>query len=235
MNVKNYFEYTKTPWGQLFYKLVLHNLSFENKNILDFGSGFGITANELAKKNSITAVEPNEEILTYRKQENKYEQICGGIDALKLMHDGIFDVIICHNVLEYVIDRKDVLNEFYRLLKPDGILSVIKHNKYGKIMQKAVFECDVEQAMSLLCGKNSVSANFGEINEYSLDELNEYCMGKFEIQSICGIRTFYGLQRNEVKTKEGWLNDMYELECAAESVKSLQDIAFFHHVILKRI
>ncbi len=236
MNVNNYFEYTKTPWGQLFYKLVLHNLPFENKNILDFGSGFGITAKALAEKNSVTAVEPNEEMLSFTEKDVRCIQLYGGTEILKTMPDCSYDVIICHNVFEYVsvAEREDVLNQFFRLLKPDGILSVIKHNRYGKIMQKAVFECDAEQAMSLLCGENSVSANFGEINEYSLDELNEYCNGKFEIQSICGIRTFYGLQRNEVKTKEGWLNDMYELECAAESVDELRNIAFFHHVILEK-
>lgn len=236
MNVQNYFEYTKAPWGRLFYKLVLHNLPFENKNILDFGSGFGITASALAEKNSVTAVEPNEEMLFLRAKDDSYTQLHGRTEILKGMPDRFFDVIICHNVFEYisVADREDILNEFYRILKPDGILSVIKHNKYGKIMQKAVFEFDVNSTLALLDGKNIESFNFGQIKEYSLKELLTYCEGKFIMQDFYGVRTFYGLQNNGIKFNENWLSDMFKLECAAESVDELRNVAFFHHVILKK-
>ena len=235
MNVKGYLEYTQAPWGKLFYKLALHNLDFENKRILDFGSGFGITADALAKNNIVTAIEPNEEILAYRKQENEYEQICGSLEKLSDIKGCSYDVIICHNVLEYVDDRKSVLNEFHRLLKPEGVLSIIKHNTCGKIMQKAVFECDTKQAMSLIGGEKGISVNFGEINEYTLEELAEYCENLFDIKNVFGIRTFYGLQNNEIKTKDGWIEEMYDLECAAESVQALRDVAFFNHVIMKKI
>lgn len=237
MNVEKYFEYTETPWGKLFYKLALHNLRFENKDILDFGSGFGITARALAKSNNVTAIEPNVELLSFRTKINTYTQLCGSTEILATIPDSCMDVIICHNVFEYltILERVEVLNEFYRVLRPNGILSVIKHNRYGKIMQKAVFEYEVEQAMSLLNGENSVSANFGDINEYSTDELMDYCNGKFELKNTYGIRTFYGLQNNQVKNDNTWLENMYKLECRAELVKTLCNIAFFHHIILNKI
>lgn len=103
MNINGYLDYINTPWGLLFYRLIWHNLEFENKKILDFGSGFGVTANHLAKYNAVTAVEPNSELLEHRICDNCYEQMIGSIDKLKEMDDNSFDVILCHNVLDKVL------------------------------------------------------------------------------------------------------------------------------------
>ncbi len=56
--LKLYYDYTVSPLGKLFYKTVFHQLEkYENMKVLDFGSGFGFTANFLSKKNDVTAVE----------------------------------------------------------------------------------------------------------------------------------------------------------------------------------
>ena len=43
--------------------------------------------------------------------------------------DKTFDIIICHNVLEYVDDKAEVIKVLTRLLKQDGILSIVKHRR----------------------------------------------------------------------------------------------------------
>ena len=234
-NIQGYLEYVNAPWGRLFYKLAWHNIECRGKRILDFGSGFGITADHFAEYNNVVAVEPNKEMLKHRFSDNHYEQIVGGIEALKNMPDQSFDVIICHNVMEYLDDRKELLFEFYRLLKTDGFISIIKHNKAGKIMQKAVFEYDIDEALKLLENGNAKSVNFGTINEYDNHDLEEYCDGMLTIHKICGLRIFYALQRNELKTGDEWFSDMYALECRAEEIPQFRDIAFFHHIILHNI
>lgn len=55
MNINGYLDYINTPWGRLFYRLVWYNLNFKDKRILDFGSGFGVTANHLAECNGCRA------------------------------------------------------------------------------------------------------------------------------------------------------------------------------------
>lgn len=234
VNIQGYLDYINTPWGKLFYKLVWRDINFKNKSILDFGSGFGITSNHLAKNNAVTALEPDLNILKYRVADNAYTQIVGSIKKLSAFRDNFFDVIICHNVLEYTDNRTAVLKEFSRLLKPNGVLSLVKHNKAGKVMQKAVFEGNVTAAMSLLHNINSVSGNFGEIKEYSLSDLEEYCGNLFKIENVYGIRTFYGLQDNSVKSNPEWLSGMYDLETAVSQIPDFRNIAFFHHVIMKK-
>lgn len=234
MNINGYLDYIKTPWGRLFYRLVWHNLDFKNKRILDFGSGFGVTSDHLAKCNDVTAVEPNGELLEHRICNNSYEQIVGSIEMLKEMENGSFDVILCHNVLEYMENRAELIAEFHRLLKNDGVVSIVKHNKNGKVMHKAVFENNIEEAMSLINGENAMSQNFGTINEYGLKELRGYIAEKFVLDKVYGIRTFYGIQPNSFKENPDWEERMFMLECAVENNPAYSNIAFFQHVFLQK-
>lgn len=99
--LKKYYNNLQKPWSQLFYEIVNHQLSFiNNRDILDFGSGFGILSDALAQNNRVTAIEPNEDMINNRIQNNKYIQITGGLPELKKLADNSFDVIIFHNVLE---------------------------------------------------------------------------------------------------------------------------------------
>lgn len=234
VNVQGYYEYMKMPWGKLFYELAWHNIECQGKRILDFGSGFGYTANHFAPNNEVIAVEPNEEMIKNRFSENDYQQIKGDISVLKQMPSKSFDMILCHNVLEYIDEREELLLEFNRLLNTDGFVSIIKHNKAGKIMQKAVFEYNVDDAIKLLDNDNVDSVNFGTINEYDDYELEKYSQNKLKIEDIWGLRIFFALQRNELKTGEEWFANMYNLECKAERIPEFRDIAFFHHIILRQ-
>ncbi len=234
MNINGYLDYINTPWGRLFYRLVWHNLDLKDRKILDFGSGFGVTSNHLAKFNDVTAVEPNGELLEHRICDNHYEQIIGSIDKLKGMEDSSFDVILCHNVLEFIENRADLIAEFYRLLKNNGILSIIKHNKNGKVMHKAVFENNIEEAMSLLNGENAASQNFGTINEYEIEDLQDCIAERFVLDKVYGIRTFYGIQPNSFKCDPDWEERMFMLECAVENDTAYKNVAFFQHLFLKR-
>ena len=51
-------------------------------------------------------------------------------------------------------DRKDVLKEFTRLLKPGGLLSIVKHNEVGRVpTADRRFENDPQKALDLLAGQ----------------------------------------------------------------------------------
>ena len=234
INIQGYLNTINAPWGQLFYKLIWNHLKYKEKRILDFGSGFGITADYLAANNYVTAVEPNQDMLAHRIHSHDYKQIIGSLEELKKFSDASFDVIICHNVLEYVENREEILTEFYRLLSNNGELSIVKHNNLGKVMQKAVFENNLELAKKLLSGENDVSANFGTINEYSDEDLANYIAEKFIFKNKYGVRIFFGLQRNEFKEEENWQERMFNLESRAEGIPAFRDIAFFHHILLAK-
>lgn len=234
-NMQNFLNYCNTPWGRLFYRLALAMPGeLKDRTILDFGSGFGTTADALAANNAVIAIEPNVEMVEHRFQTNTYTQICGGIEWLKNEPEGKYDVIICHNVLEYAANREEILHEFARVLKDDGFISIIKHNRIGKIMQKAVFEYKPEEVMTLLNGDDTSSQSFGTIHEYENHWLEAWSGNSLKISKTSGLRVFYGLQRNELKTDPDWENTMFELEMKAADVPELKEVAFFQHVVLKK-
>ncbi len=234
-NLNSYLDYVNAPWGKLFYEIVWKQLEEpSDKEILDFGSGFGVTASHLAENNNVTAVEPDEEMIKSRFSNNQYKQIRGGYDWIKREPSNKYDIIICHNVLEYVNNRVEIIYEFARLLKPNGILSVVKHNRLGKVMQKAVFEYKIDEALALLDGENVKSNNFGTISTYDNEDLANYSKGKLYIDKCFGVRTFYALQNNDVKTAPDWMDKMLELELKASAVAQFRDVAFFNHVILRK-
>ena len=124
----------------------------KDKTILDFGSGTGITADHFAADNQVTAIEPSEDMLSQQVNTNAYLQIVGSTDELKKLPSKSFDYIFSHNVLEYVKDQDVIVSEFYRLLKPSGKLSIVKHNRNGRVMQMVVLLNNFDEANNLLNG-----------------------------------------------------------------------------------
>lgn len=229
-------EMTELPaWERLFKRIVWKQIGeIEGKRILDFGSGQGITANYFAKKNEVIAIEPSEEMLMDTWRDYRYTQIAGDIKDLSAFVDGFFDIIICHNVLEYIDDKASVIKALTRVLKQDGILSIVKHNRPGRVMQMAVLLDDFEKANALLDGKNSAASKFGSIRYYEDNDIHKWEPALY-ISDIFGIRTFWDLQQNQQKHgEEDWQEKMMQLELRVSQIPEYRDVAFFHHLLLKK-
>lgn len=62
-------------------------------------------------------MEPNEEMIQLKVSDRcVMDCIHSGIETLQQWNDGFFDLVICHNVLEYVSDKKQILQELARVL-----------------------------------------------------------------------------------------------------------------------
>lgn len=219
-------------WERLFKRIVWQQMGeISGKRILDFGSGEGITADRFAANNEVIAVEPSEAMLANAWKDNKYEQIVGDVSSLSKMPDSSFDMIICHNVLEYIDDKKQVINELSRLLKTGGILSIVKHNRAGRVMQMAVLLDDFDKANALLDGKDGSSSQFGAIRYYDDDDISKWNV-RLRLIDTFGIRTFWDLQQNQEKhSDEEWQLKMVQLESRVSKMQEYRDIAFFHHLV----
>lgn len=233
--LKKYYDNTQKPWSQLFYSILNRQLDFaHNFDILDFGSGFGILSNILAINNRVTAIEPNIEMIRNRITENEYRQIHGDFQSLKKIEDNSFDLIICHNVLEYVTERIEIINEFYRVLRKGGILSIVKHNRNGRIMQKVVFENNIEEAILILSGGSTVAQNFGIINYYNNEDILQWNTS-FKLDNIYGLRTFWALQQNnDIKYTTDWQSSIIKAENAVSTIDDFIKISFYNHLLLRK-
>ena len=234
MNIQQYKQMLEQPWGKIQYEITFAQLAhLKNKKILDFGSGLGLVSQFLSENNEVVAIEPEKEML-FAYPNHTYEKILGSLEQVKKFEAESFDIVLCHNVLEYIEEnnRENYLSELKRVLKQDGKLSIIKHNQVGKIMQAVVFSNDVDQALELLKGNEFRSVSFNSGTTYTIDELLE--MSKMKLVKYQAIRTFYSLQMNEVKTKDNWLKKMTEMELAVCDLYPYKDISFLQHVWLMK-
>ena len=80
---------TEMPaWERLFKRIVWAQIGdLKRLSILDFGSGEGITADHYAENNSVTAVEPSEEMLSSAWKDHEYKQIIGDVSVLSEYDD----------------------------------------------------------------------------------------------------------------------------------------------------
>lgn len=223
------------PWECLMKKIVWKQIGdIKEKKVLDFGSGIGVTANYLAEHNDVIAIEPDEESVKERWSDNQYTQLTGSIDELRKFPDSTFDVIICHNVLEYAEDRTDIVNEFARVLKQDGKISIVKHNRAGRVMQMVVLLNNFENAHSLLDGNDSMASKYGAICYYEDSDIEKWCQ-KLKITKTLGMRTFWDLQQNQEIHKDiDWQDKMMEIEMRVSDMDEYKDIAFFHHLMIEK-
>lgn len=224
------------PWELLLKRILWTQLGeIHGKRILDFGSGIGVTASRYAADNDVVAVEPSAEIAARRWDENPYRQIVGSTDALREFGDETFDVIFCHNVLEYAPDRECIVREFHRLLKPDGFISIVKHNRPGRVMQMVVLLNEFGKAHALLDGEDGASAEYGTIRYYADSDITKWC-DRLHIAKVSGIRTFWDLQQKQECHKDpAWQEKMIEVELRVSQMDAYRDIAFFHHIILEKL
>lgn len=237
--IKNYYELVQKPWGKMFYDIVFKQLNLDSAptlKILDFGSGFGITANYYAKFHDVVAIEPDVDMIAHRFCENEYTQITGSSNELE-RYNGVFDVVICHNVLEYTPEPRKFLTKLVRTLKPGGIVSVIKHNRNGHIMSSAIFEENPQKALFLLGNKDIDNATaFGYRFLYTNEDIIDW--GKEEnlvVEKILGVRSFFALtQNNNIKFDEDWYRNMLKLEIDVCEIEEFKQIAFFNHLIFKK-
>ena len=222
-------------WDRLLKRIVWEQIGeIKGKRILDFGSGEGITANHYARENSVVAIEPMEKMLENRWKDYEYVQMIGDETKLLEFSDNSFDLIICHNVREYIEDKEQIINQLYRLLKPGGILSILKHNRAGRVMQMAVLLDDLEKAKDLLNGKDSVSEKFGPIQYYEDEMIVKWNKGLKLVDNL-GIRIFWDLQQNQEKHKtEQWQLQMMDLEMKVSKIDAYRQIAFFHHLLFTK-
>lgn len=169
-NADKYDAYLETFEGRLRLDLAFTNLrEFLPKTgrplrALDLGCGTGAIAVRLARLGfHVTALDSSKPMLDYVKraaQEAALESIAvehGDVShTAGRFETGAFDVIVCHNLLEYIADPLAVLRDAFRVLrKQSGVISVMVRNQAGDVMKSAI------QSGDLLAAENTLGAEWG--------------------------------------------------------------------------
>ena len=171
-----YAAYLETPEGQLRLDLSFANLqdflpqATRPLLALDLGGGTGATAVRLARLGlNVTLLDASEPMLDFAKRAAREAGVTERITLklgdtaqfANLFHDESFDVILCHNILEYVEDPCAVLRSAARALRdPSSIISVLVRNQAGEVLKAAIKDGD------LAATEHSLTAEWGHESLY---------------------------------------------------------------------
>lgn len=170
---QDYANYLATPEGRLRADLSFANLQDfltpprPNKPLdtLEVGSGTGVTSVRLAQLGiHVTELDSSQAMLDLARQAAEAGGVSDRVrfwhgDAARLMEEfpsGSFDVIVCHNFLEYVDDPIRVLHGAARLLRDtSAILSILVRNQAGEVLKASI------QAGDLAAAEANLTAEWG--------------------------------------------------------------------------
>jgi len=172
-----YVLYLETPGGRLRSDLAFVNLqdflplqSQTSLCALDLGCGTGATAVRLARLGfCVTLLDSSPAMLDIANRKANEARVTDNVvlqegDATRLTNffdTALFDVILCHNVLEYLDDPIAVLRGAARALRDSSaILSVLVRNRAGEVFKAAI------QAGDLAGAESNLTAEWGQDSLY---------------------------------------------------------------------
>jgi S-adenosylmethionine-dependent methyltransferase len=157
-----YAAYLETPEGRLRLDLAFANLqeflpqATRSLHALDLGCGTGAMAVRLAQLGfHVTLLDASLPMLNFAERAARE---AGVTDRIALTHGeasqlatlfpvASFDLILCHNVLEFVEDPCAVLRTAARALRDSsGMISVLVRNRPGEVLKAAILNGDLAAA-----------------------------------------------------------------------------------------
>jgi S-adenosylmethionine-dependent methyltransferase len=163
-DAQRYAAYLQTPEGRLRSDLTFANLreflpaqsAGEVLRALDVGCGTGNSAVNLAPMGvQVTLLDSSPAMLEFAQQTAAKTAVSAGIDikhaeAAKiagLFPAKSFDILLCHNLLEYVDDPLAILRAAAGLMRDSsGLVSILVRNQAGEVLKAALQAGDLDAA-----------------------------------------------------------------------------------------
>jgi len=172
-----YAAYLETPEGRLRLDLAFANLQeflpqvTQPLRALDLGGGTGALAVRLAKLGlQVTLLDASVPMLNHAKAAARDAGVAdrvtirdGDVAQLASLFDAeSFDLVLCHNLLEYVEEPCAVLCSAVRLLRDtSSIISVLVRNQAGEVLKEAILHGDLPAAANNLTADSTHESLYG--------------------------------------------------------------------------
>jgi S-adenosylmethionine-dependent methyltransferase len=218
------------PWMKLKTEIGLSNLKKHLPQrplrILDAGGGSGADSIPLAREgHSVDLADYSPEMLNAAKEnasreglEDKIRFHIADVSQLdRVFPRPQFDIVLCHNVLQYIADVPKLLSMLSMVLLPGGILSLISPNRYSLPYSTAFLFGDLDEAFRQIDARTYRHRFFNTtVTEYSAEEIRAMLPDAgLAFDAVYGIRClsdYWG--DNETKSKPEVWDKLKKLEYA---------------------
>jgi 2-polyprenyl-3-methyl-5-hydroxy-6-metoxy-1,4-benzoquinol methylase len=213
--------------------------------VVDVGAGTGGFAVRLAKLgHHVTVVDPSPDALaaaswradelgvTLTAVQGEASEIAG------LVGDGAADLVVCHNVLEYVDSPAAAMAAIARVLRPGGTVSVLAANVVAAVLQRALAGRYEEARRLLTSNAADPAPGPGAVPAQGLTEHRRFTLAELtalieeaglRAGDAHGVRIFAGLLPG-VGADPATADALRDLEAAAADYPALRDIAARLHI-----
>jgi S-adenosylmethionine-dependent methyltransferase len=250
-----YAAYLETPEGRLRCDLAFANLqdllplpqTRRSLRALDLGCGTGAAAVRLARLGiHLTLLDSSPAMLDIAKRAAQEAGVDGKI-ALKhgdaaqvanLFLAGSFDIVLCHNILEYVDDPSAVLSAAAQVLRSDptgiGILSILVRNRAGEVLKAGIRAGDLEAAERNLTAVWGYESLFGgRVRLFTLDGLRAMTKGaSLTVTAERGVRVISDYLPPQVSRRAEY-ERIFELERKLGSRPEFAAVARYIQIIAR--
>lgn len=165
--------YQATPWGRIRYAVVAHTLDVvvgdaRGLRVLDVGGGDGRDSLHLAGRgHDVTVLDPSAALLA-RAQAGAAAAGCNdhlttveaGIDDLRGLDLGEFDLVLCHNVLQYRDDLRRSVGAVVAMADSGALISLLCPNPAASVLAAVVRGGDPAAALAALDATTGRSETF---------------------------------------------------------------------------
>ncbi|HEY1469127.1 MAG TPA: methyltransferase domain-containing protein [Candidatus Acidoferrum sp.] len=141
------------------------------RRVLDLGGGTGAMSARLAKDGfQVVLLDSSDEMLRISRKEAEGAQVGDRITFCQADADQVrqlfapnsFDIVICHNLLEYVADPSEIVQSITYILREDGVFSLLVRNRAGEVFKAAVKSSDWRLARETLSAHTVLDSLFGK-------------------------------------------------------------------------
>ncbi len=212
---------------------------------LDLGGGTGAAALKLARRGvAVTLLDSSLAMLNIAERTALKAEIGDKVvlqhgdvaHAGKLFAEASFDIVLCHNLLEYVDRPSTVISDSARLLRhePPGLLSILIRNRAGEVLKAAIRAGDLEAAEEGLTASWGYESLYGgRVRVFTPDEL--LAMSKeagLELIAERGVRVMADYLPPQIDRQAGY-ERIFELERKLGRRPEFAAVARYTHHILR--
>jgi S-adenosylmethionine-dependent methyltransferase len=244
-----YAAYLKTPGGRLRSELAWENMrrflprDASKHRALDVGGGTGFASAQLARMGyEVVLLDNSEEMLRIAREQAEVGGVAartsfchGDAGRLSELFDAeSFDVVVCHNLLEYSENPCAIVRDIAIVLRKDAVLSILVRNRAGEVLKDAVKSRDWKLAVANLTAETTVDSLYGEpVRLFALAEVRELLTAGLEVAAEHGVRVFSDYVDLENLTDAAF-SQIFELEAALGVRPEFAAIARYVQVIASR-